>query len=107
MLRKLCFIHSVLLLGHVLSENSSMFIYPTSYRDHVYHKLSENGKKIFFALNIHPSCAAKNGECMQRGKCIEKKMLYISRVCYKRDLVCCYDDTIYHPTIRPDDGPKL
>ncbi|CAG9783111.1 unnamed protein product [Diatraea saccharalis] len=68
--------------------------YPQSYRDYVFRDLSEKGKEIFFAIKIHPSCLQKNGECIPRGKCIEKKFLYISRVCYRRDLVCCYDDTI-------------
>jgi hypothetical protein len=46
-----------------------------------------------------PSCKEKKGECIRRAECIEKKHLYISRVCYERDLVCCYDDTIKFPTV--------
>ncbi|RVE43420.1 hypothetical protein evm_011915 [Chilo suppressalis] len=73
--------------------------YPQSYRDYVFHSLSEKGKEMFYAINIHPSCAEKNGECIKRVQCIEKKFLYISRVCYRRDLVCCYDDTVRNPVV--------
>ncbi|OWR53098.1 hypothetical protein KGM_204394 [Danaus plexippus plexippus] len=73
--------------------------YPLLYRDHVYTSLSKNGEEMFFAVNIHPSCAKKRGECIKREQCRDRKILYISRVCYKRDLVCCYDDTIKRPKV--------
>ncbi|CAH2068464.1 unnamed protein product, partial [Iphiclides podalirius] len=61
------------------------------------------GKEIFFAINIHPSCVQKKGQCIPRAKCVSKKMLYISRVCYIRDLVCCYDDSIRFPDVAPSE----
>ncbi|KAI8429728.1 hypothetical protein MSG28_000284 [Choristoneura fumiferana] len=79
---------------------SNKYTYAELYRDHLYTKLSEKGKELFFALNIHPSCKEKKGDCISRRECIAKKMLYISRVCYIHDLVCCYqtdEQNIYFP----------
>ncbi|XP_075979022.1 uncharacterized protein LOC142978443 [Anticarsia gemmatalis] len=75
--------------------------YPQSYRDHVYRHLTKNGKDIFYATNIHPLCAKKDGRCMRRGECKTGYMLYISRVCYRHDFICCYD----HRPVRPLIGP--
>ncbi|XP_022829473.1 uncharacterized protein LOC111358525 [Spodoptera litura] len=73
--------------------------YPISYKDHVYTSLSDNARDLFFAVNIHPSCVAKKGQCIPRGRCIEKKMLYISRICYALDRVCCYSDYVKEPQV--------
>ncbi|PZC86988.1 hypothetical protein B5X24_HaOG201224 [Helicoverpa armigera] len=84
--------------------------YPESYKDHVYTSLSEKGRDLFFAIKIHPSCLARKGQCIPRRQCIEKKMLYISRVCYYRDRVCCYEDnkfiTVEHITKHPPPTKK-
>ncbi|KAJ0181093.1 hypothetical protein K1T71_003178 [Dendrolimus kikuchii] len=67
--------------------------YPLLYRDYVFHNLSDNGRDIYYAIKIHPTCLEKQGDCVPRAKCVGKKILYFTRVCYRRDLVCCYDDT--------------
>lgn len=70
------------------------------------------GSKFFTPINNilikiinvpDPLCVEKKGQCIPRAMCTGK-VLYISRSCYHRDYVCCYDDAIKFPTVGRSDS---
>ncbi|KAH9639922.1 hypothetical protein HF086_002836 [Spodoptera exigua] len=95
----LCGVNAASISPLTLKPLDPDYQYPLLYRDQVYTNLSDVAREMFYAVNIHPSCVEKKGQCIPRGRCIERDMLYISRICYTMDRVCCYSNDIKSPTV--------